>query len=148
MRNVLHLEGEWTAADEVLADFQGHHDREIARPGEVLAEDVAAFLRQRLDLRPIEVKDLAAAAGSIPLAPNGRRADRRERYLLDVVMDFAVDPELRDPAKNPVGFPWREAAKVQHCRLEVDLMAKRMRQRRVASEYDGPNDAQEKRDGE
>ena len=78
---------------------------------------------------------MAAASGTILLTPNERRVaeDRRDCYWLYVVTNCADSPQLQEPIKDPVSFPWHEVSKVQHYWLNVDAMTKPMR---IAEEAD------------
>ena len=89
-------------------------------------------------MRLIEVKGLAAASGSILLSPNERRVaeDRRDCYWLYVVTNYADEPQLQEPIRDPARFPWREVSKVQHYWLQVDAMTKTMGIREKVAEYD------------
>ena len=89
------------------------------------------------ELRLIEVKGLAAVAGSILLTPNERRVaeDRRDCYWLYVVTGCAGEPALQEPIRDPARFPWREVTKVQHYRLEANAMTNPMMVREDPAEY-------------
>ena len=90
------------------------------------------------DLRLIEVKGLAAPAGTILLTPNERRVaeDRPDCYWLYVVTNCAADEaKLQEPVENPARFPWHEVSKVQHYWLEVDAMTQPLALREESAEY-------------
>jgi hypothetical protein len=76
------------------------------------------------ELRLIEVKGLAEAAGTILLTPNERQVaeDRRDCYRLYVVTDCATKATLREPIKDRASFTWHEVPKVQHFCLEVNSL--------------------------
>jgi hypothetical protein len=73
---------------------------------------------------------------TILLTPNERRVaeDRRDCYWLYIVTNGFTEPKLQDPIKDPARFPWHQATKVAHCRLEVYAMTWPM----MVSEDDGP----------
>ena len=89
-----------------------------------LGYDVTSLDLQSGELRLIEVKGLAGAAGSILLTPNERRVaeDRPDCYWLYVVTDCATAPTLQEPVRDPARFPWREVMKVQHYWLSIDAL--------------------------
>ena len=89
-----------------------------------LGYDVTSLDPQSGELRLIEVKGLAAAKGSILLTPNERRVaeDRPDCFWLYVVTQCASDPQLQEPIKDPVRFPWREVTKVQHYWLNTSVL--------------------------
>ncbi len=102
-----------------------------------LGYDVTSLDTASGDLRLIEVKGLAAAAGTILLTPNERRVaeDRPDCYWLYVVTDCGGTPVLQEPIANPARFPWHEVTKVQHYYLSVDAMTRPMRVRERPPDY-------------
>ena len=80
------------------------------------------------ELRLIEVKGLAGAAGSILLTPNERRVaeDRPDCYWLYVVTDCATAPTLQEPVRDPARLQWHEVMKVQHYWLSIDALQRPM----------------------
>ena len=68
-----------------------------------LGYDVTSLDLDSGELRLIEVKGLAGAAGTILLTPNERRVaeDRRDCYRLYVVTGCASAPKLQDPVPRP-----------------------------------------------
>ena len=136
-------------AMRVVMDHEAAQGRQVYDVHEKnLGYDLTSLDPVSGDLRLIEVKGLAAATGSILLTPNERRVaeDRRDCYWLYVVMDCTVDPNLRDPVKEPARFPWREVTKVQYFRLEVDAMTERTPPHKDG--YGGRNGVPERHDGE
>ncbi|MCY4511735.1 MAG: helicase-related protein, partial [Acidobacteria bacterium] len=103
-----------------------------------LGYDVTSLDPKSGDLRLIEVKGLAANAGTILLTPNERRVaeDRRDCYWLYVVTNCDQTPVLQEPIADPARFSWNEVRKVQHYYLNVDAMTQPMRVREPLSEYD------------
>ena len=101
---------------------QGRHVDDVSAKN--LGYDVTSLDPQSGDLRLIEVKGLAAAAGTVLLTPNERRVaeDRPDCYWLYVITDCAGTPVLQEPIANPARFPWRKVTKVQHYYLPVDAM--------------------------
>jgi hypothetical protein len=93
-----------------------------------LGYDVTSLDLNSGELRLIEVKGLAAAAGSILLTPNERRVaeDRRDCYWLYVVTNCAADPVLQEPLKDPARLAWHEVKKVAHYTLSVDALRQPM----------------------
>ena len=91
------------------------------------------------ELRPIEVKGLAAETGFILLTPNERRVgeDRRDCYWLYAVTNCAAEPQLQEPVRDPASFLRREVSKVQHYWLEVDAMTRPMQVREEGAAYRG-----------
>ena len=94
-----------------------------------LGYDVTSLDLQSGELRLIEVKGLAAPTGSILLTPNERRVaeDRPDCYWLYVVTGCASSPELQEPIRDPVRFPWHEVTKVAHYWLDVGAMTQPMK---------------------
>ena len=114
-----------------------------------LGYDLTSLDLESGELRLIEVKGLAAAAGSVLLTPNERRVaeDRRDCYWLYVVTGCATAPQLREPIRDPARFPWREVSKVQHYRLDVNAMTEPMSVREDRAGYDSGGGPPERRDG-
>ena len=114
-----------------------------------LGYDLTSLDLESGELRLIEVKGLAAAAGSVLLTPNERRVaeDRRDCYWLYVVTGCATAPQLREPVRDPARFPWREVSKVQHYWLDVNAMTEPMSVREERAGYDSGGGPPERRDG-
>ncbi len=126
------------AAMRVVMDHereQGRHVEDVSAKN--LGYDVTSLDPRSGDLRLIEVKGLAAAAGTVLLTPNERRVaeDRPDCYWLYVVTGCAGTPVLQEPVANPARFPWREVTKVQHYYLSVDAMTRPMQVRERPAEY-------------
>jgi len=104
-----------------------------------LGYDITGLDLRSGELRLIEVKGLAGAAGTILLTPNERRVaeDRRDCYWLYVVTNCAAQPTLQEPVKDPARFPWREVTKVAHYWLEVNAMTKAMQVGEASPDYGG-----------
>ena len=121
-------ETEMTAMRVVMAyeAAQGREVRDVHQ--ENLGYDIRSLNLQSGELRLIEVKGLAGAAGSILLTPNERRVaeDRRDCYWLYVVTNCASEPELQEPIQDPASFSWREVTKVQHYWLDVNALQQPM----------------------
>ena len=123
------VESEMTAMRTVM-EYEAAQERQVTDVHEKnLGYDVTSLDVKSGQLRLIEVKGLAAASGTILLTPNERRVaeDRRDCYWLYVVTNCADSPQLQEPIKDPVSFPWHEVSKVQHYWLNVDAMTKPMR---------------------
>lgn len=73
---------------------------------------------------------------TILLTPNERRVaeDHRDCYWIDIATNCSAEPKLQDPIKDPAQFPWQQATKVAHYRLEVHAVTRPM----MLSEDDGP----------
>ena len=93
---------------------------------ESLEHDVTGLDPRSGELHPSEVRGLAGTAGSVLPTPNGRHVSgkRRDCRRLHVATDCANDSALLESARDPARFPWREAGRVRHHRLEADVMAK------------------------
>ena len=114
---------------------QGRHVDDVSAKN--LGYDVTSLDPRSGDLRLIEVKGLAAAAGTVLLTPNERRVaeDRPDCYWLYVVTDCGGTPVLQEPVADPARFPWREVTKVQHYYLSVDAMTRPMQVRERPPDY-------------
>ncbi|MEW6749357.1 MAG: helicase-related protein [Candidatus Latescibacterota bacterium] len=90
------------------------------------------------ELRLIEVKGLAAARGTIGLAPNERRVaeDRRDCYWLYVVTHCDEDPHLEDPVRDPARLQWHAVTEVTQYYLSVDAVTQPMRVREGEAPYE------------
>ena len=88
-----------------------------------LGYDVTSIDPQSGDLRLIEIKGLAAVAGTILLTPNERRVaeDRPDCYWLYVVTNCTDKPQLQT-IENPARLGWHEVRKVQHYWLDTTTM--------------------------
>ena len=131
------VETEMTAM-RVVIEYERAQGRQVADVHEKnLGYDVTSLDAESGQLRLIEVKGLAAAAGTILLTPNERRVaeDRRDCYWLYVVTNCAAQPELQQPISDPARFPWHEVSKVQHYWLEVDAMTQPMQIRDERTSY-------------
>ena len=123
-----HPETEMTAM-EVVMEHETAQGRQVVDVHEKdLGYDLTSLDLQSGELRLIEVKGLAGAAGSILLTPNERRVaeDRRDCYWLYVVTNCASAPELQKPIGDPARFPWREFSKVEHYYLSVNALKQPM----------------------
>ena len=99
---------------------QGRHVDDVSAKN--LGYDMTSLDRQSADLRLIEVKGLAAATGTILLAPNERRVaeDRRDCYWLYVVTGCGRTLLLQKPIADPARLQCHEAKKSpallsEHC---------------------------------
>ena len=123
-----HPETEMTAM-RVVMEYETEQGRQVYDVHEKnLGYDLTSLDLQSGELRLIEVKGLAAPAGSILLTPNERRVaeDRPDCFWLYVVTDCASAPQLQEPIRNPARFPWHEVSKVQHYWLSVDALKQPM----------------------
>jgi len=135
------LETEATAM-QVVMEYERARGRQVYDVHEKnLGYDITSLDLHSGELRLIEVKGLAAAAGTILLTPNERRVaeDRRDCYWLYVVTDCANRPTLQEPIKDPARFPWHEVTKVAHYWLEVNAMTRPMQVREDEVPYGGRN---------
>ncbi len=128
---------EATAMQVVMDHERGQGRRVEDVSARNLGYDVTSLDPASGDLRLIEVKGLAGAAGTVLLTPNERRVaeDRPDCYWLYVVTDCRRAPVLQEPVANPARFPWREVTKVQHYYLQVDALTRPMRVREPRPEY-------------
>jgi len=127
-------------AMRVVMEYEQARGRQIYDVHEKnLGYDVTSLDLNSGELRLIEVKGLAAAAGSILLTPNERRVaeDRRDCYWLYVVTNCAADPVLQEPLKDPARLAWHEVKKVAHYYLSVDALTKPMKVREDEERYGG-----------
>ena len=125
-------------AMRVVIDHERGRGRRVADvSADNVGYDVTSLDPATGDLRLIEVKGLAAAAGTVLLTPNERRVaeDRRDCYWLYVVTDCAATPVLQAPIPDPARFPWREVTRVQHYYLDVDAMTRPMQVRDDRPDY-------------
>ena len=135
-----HPETETTAMRVVM-----EHERARGRQVEDVHEknlgyDVTSLDPVSGELRLIEVKGLAAAAGGdVLLTPNERRVaeDRPDCYWLYVVTGCADAPRLQEPIRDPARLTWREVTKVAHYRLSVDALKQPMEVREGRPGYGG-----------
>ena len=121
-----HPETEMTAM-QVVMEYEAAQGRQFKDVHEKnLGYDITSLDLKSGKLRLIEVKGLASATGSILLTPNERRVaeDRRDCFWLYVVTNCASRPELQEPIRDPVRFPWHEVTKVQHYWLDVRAMTR------------------------
>ena len=126
-------------AMRVVVDHEKAQGRQVYDVHEKnLGYDVTSLDLQSGELRLIEVKGLAAAAGTILLTPNERRVaeDRRDCYWLYVVTNCAGDAQLQEPVKDPARFPWHEVTKVAHYYLSVEALKQPMRVRDESAPYE------------
>ncbi len=79
------------------------------------------------ELRLIEVKGIAAAAGTVLLTPNEHRVaqDRRDCYWLYVVTNCGGEKPNLMPIQDPAQLPWGKVVKVQHYAIRVENLPKR-----------------------
>lgn len=86
------------------------------------------------------MKGLEDTRGTILLTPNERRVaeDRRDCCWLYIVTNCTTQPELQEPIKDPVRFPWYEATKVAHYSLSVDALTKPVQVREEFPPYGNP----------
>jgi superfamily II DNA or RNA helicase len=127
-----------TTAMRVVMEYEQARGRQVYDVHEKnLGYDVTSLDLNSGELRLIEVKGLAAVAGSILLTPNERRVaeDRRDCYWLYVVTNCAADPVLQEPLKDPARLAWHEVKKVAHYYLSVDALTKPMRVREDQQPY-------------
>ena len=130
-------ETEMTAM-RVVMEYETAQGRQVKDVHEKnLGYDVTSLDVESGQLRLIEVKGLAAVTGTILLTPNERRVaeDRRDCFWLYVVTNCTDSPQLQEPIKDPVSFPWHEVSKVQHYWLNVDAMTKPMRIAEERTQY-------------
>ncbi|MFQ6614237.1 MAG: protein NO VEIN domain-containing protein, partial [Fidelibacterota bacterium] len=116
-------------AMRVTMEYEEAHGRKVHDVHEKnLGYDLTSLDPDSGELRLIEVKGLAAAAGTILLTPNEQRVaeDRRDCYWLYIVTNCADKPTLQEPVKDPARFDWHEVTKVAHYYLSVDTMTKPM----------------------
>jgi len=119
-----------TTAMRVVMEYEQARGRQVYDVHEKnLGYDVTSLDLNSGELRLIEVKGLAAAAGSILLTPNERRVaeDRRDCYWLYVVTNCAADPVLQEPLKDPARLAWHEVKKVAHYYLSLDALRQPMK---------------------
>ncbi len=131
------LETEAAAMQAVIAYEMAQGRQVYDVHGKNLGYDITSLDLSSGELRLIEVKGLADAAGTILLTPNKRRVaeDRRDCYWLYIVTNCATNPTLQEPVKDPARFPWHEDKKVPHYWLEVDAMTKPVQVREDAPKY-------------
>ena len=126
-------------AMRVVTEYERDHGRQVEDVHEKnLGYDITSLDPKSGQMRLIEVKGLAASTGPILLTPNERRVaeDRQDCYWLYVVTNCAAEPQLQEPIRDLVQFPWHAVEKVQHYWLDVDAMTQPMQIREERSEYD------------
>ncbi|MFQ5851847.1 MAG: helicase-related protein [Candidatus Binatia bacterium] len=99
-------------AMNVVMQFEKSQGRQVYDIHEKnLGYDVTSLDLNTGELRLIEVKGIGGANGTLLLTPNEHRVaeDRRDCYWLYVVTNCKSKPELQEPIKDPVRFPWHEA---------------------------------------
>jgi len=136
-------------AMRVVVEYERSQGRQIYDVHEKnLGYDLTSLDLNSGELRLIEVKGLAGAAGTVLLTPNERRVaeDRRDCYWLYIVTNCASEPKLQEPIKDPARFPWHEVVAVQHYWLEVNALTKPMQVREDSPPY-SPQRHREHRDG-
>jgi len=122
------LETEATAM-QVVMEYETARGRQVYDVHEKnLGYDITSLDLGSGELRLIEVKGLAAPAGTILLTPNERRVaeDRRDCYWLYVVTNCSTQPAMQEPIKDPARFSWHEVSKVAHYWLEVNALKQPM----------------------
>ena len=138
-----HPETELTAM-RVVMEHERAHGRQVEDVHEKnLGYDVTSLDPQSGELRLIEVKGLAAAAGSILFTPNERRVaeDRPDCYWLYVVTDCATKtPRLQEPERDPARLRWREVTQVAHYQLSVNALKQPMEVREKRPAFGGGED--------
>lgn len=89
-----------------------------------LGYDLTSLDTNSGEIRLIEVKGIAASAGTICLSPNEKRVaeDRRDCYWLYVVTECKTQPTLQEPIFDPARLDWHEIQKVDHYRLSVGAL--------------------------
>ena len=139
-----HPETEMTAMRVVTEheEAQGRQVEDVHQKN--LGYDLTSLDLRSGELRLIEVKGLAGAAGSVLLTPNERRVaeDRPDCYWLYVVTNCAAQPALQDPIRAPARFPWREVTEVKHYYLSVNALKRPMEVRDEWGEHAAGGDAQ------
>ncbi len=118
-----HPETEMTAM-RVVMEYETAQGRQVKDVHEKnLGYDITSLDPKSGELRLIEIKGLATTGG-ILLTPNERRVaeDRRDCYWLYVVINCESAPELQDPIKDPVRFPWNKVTKVARYHLNVNAL--------------------------
>ena len=102
-----------------------------------LGYDITSLDPRSGELRLIEVKGLAGAAGSVLLTPNERRVaeDRPDCYWLYVVTNCADEPMLQEPIRAPARYPWHEVTTVAHYYLSVNALKQPMEVREERAVY-------------
>ena len=140
-----HPETEMTAMRVVMEyeEAQGRQVKDVHEKN--LGYDITSLDLKSGELRLIEIKGLAAVTGTILLTPNERRVaqDRRDCYWLYIVTNCATAPELQDPIKDPIRFPWHEVTKVARYYLSVNALKQPMEVREGEKSYRS-KDGQEK----
>jgi superfamily II DNA or RNA helicase len=125
-------------AMQVVMEYERAQGRQVYDVHEKnLGYDITSLDINSGELRLIEVKGLADAAGTILLTPNERRVaeDRRDCYWLYIVTHCATKPQLQEPIKDPARFEWHEVTKVEHYYLSVDALTKPMQVREKSPPY-------------
>jgi len=126
------------AAMRVVMEYEEDHGRQVYDVHEKnLGYDITSLDLNSGELRLIEVKGLAAAAGTILLTPNEQRVaeDRRDCYWLYIVTNCATEPTLQEPVKDPARLKWHEVTKVAHYYLSVNAMTHPMQLREDETPY-------------
>ena len=132
-----HPETEMTAM-RVVMEHEKSQDRQVEDVHEKdLGYDITSLDPRSGDLRLIEIKGLAGAAGTILLTPNERRVaeDRRDCYWLYVVTNCATQPQLQELVRDPARFQWRAVSRVKHYWMDVDAITQPMRIRETLPGY-------------
>jgi hypothetical protein len=85
-----------------------------------LGYDITSLDLSTGELRLIEVKGIAAAAGAVMLSPHELEVaqDRRDCYWLYVVTNCGTTPSLQLIA-DPARLHWTEVSKVAHYRIDT-----------------------------
>lgn len=125
-------------AMRMVLDYERTQGRQVYDVHEKnLGYDITSLDLNSGELRLIEVKGLAEAAGTILLTPNERRVaeDRRDCYWLYIVTNCGTRPQLQEPIKDPARFEWHEVTKVAHYYLSVDALTRPMQVREEPLSY-------------
>ena len=130
-------------AMRVVMEYERAHGRQVYDVSDKnLGYDLTSLDLTSGELRLIEVKGFDGATGTVLLTPNERRVaeDRRDCYWLYIVTNCGTEPELQQPIKDPVRYPWHEVRKVAHYYLGVDALMQPVQPRDEWPDYGGARD--------